>query len=167
MSSPASSYSSTEQEFRVKAYEPIDYVLRYATGVFDPNQSAIADIYSSFGRCLMVIDESVNALYGENARAYFAYHGIDLTIFALTIREKEKSLATLERIVDAFGDFELFAAPHRGRSNSYLERRKGVEPLELVTAIYRSGDVRQPVVAAETGRRVECYSTVSEIYQPF
>jgi 3-dehydroquinate synthase len=107
MSSPASSYSSTEQEFRVKAYEPIDYVLRYATGVFDPNQSAIADIYSSFGRCLMVIDESVNALYGENARAYFAYHGIDLTIFALTIREKEKSLATLERIVDAFGDFGL------------------------------------------------------------
>lgn len=107
MTCPEASYTSTEQEFRVKAYEPIEYVLRYATGVFEPNQAALANIYTPFGRCLMVIDESVHAHYGDQARAYFAHHGIDLTVFALTIREKEKSLATLERIIDAFGDFGL------------------------------------------------------------
>ena len=55
----------------------------------------------------MVIDETVYGLYGEQIHAYFDHHGIALTVFPVPIRETEKSLATLERIVDEFADFGL------------------------------------------------------------
>ena len=54
-----------------------------------------------------MIDENVHALYGDEMQAYFAHHGIDLTVFPIRIRETEKNLRTVERIVDAFADFGL------------------------------------------------------------
>nr|WP_269327758.1 sedoheptulose 7-phosphate cyclase [Kineosporia mesophila] len=59
------------------------------------------------GRCLMVVDEKVHELYGEQMRAYFDHHGIDLTALPVVVRETDKSLRTLERMVDAFGRFGL------------------------------------------------------------
>ena len=107
---PTASYVATGRDFRVTAYEPIEYTLRYSDGVFDLGDPTLAEMYRPFGRCLMVIDESVFALYGAEANAYFDQHGITLTAFPLTISEKDKSLATLERIVDAFAEFGLMRA---------------------------------------------------------
>ncbi len=47
------------------------------------------------------------AFYGEQMHAYFDHHGIALTVFPVTIREPDKTLGTVERIVDAFGAFGL------------------------------------------------------------
>lgn len=105
--SPQASYTATDRAFEVRGYEPIEFTLRYVDGAFDPAETALADTYRPYGRCLMVIDESVHALHGEAAAAYFAAHGIALTAFPVTIREKDKSLRTVERIVDAFADFGL------------------------------------------------------------
>ncbi len=55
----------------------------------------------------MVVDQNVRDLHGERIEAYFAHHGIDLTIFSLWIGEQRKTLATVEKIVDAFADFGL------------------------------------------------------------
>ena len=55
----------------------------------------------------MVVDEIVHALYGEQMQAYFDHYEIDLTVFRVAISETEKSLRTLERIVDAFTAFGL------------------------------------------------------------
>src|SRR6202012_5328401 len=63
--------------------------------------------YRPFGRCLMVIDETVYRLYGDQIHAYFDHHRIDLTVFALAIAETGKTLRTAEQIVDAFGEFGL------------------------------------------------------------
>jgi 3-dehydroquinate synthetase len=49
----------------------------------------------------------VYRLHGEQMRAYFAHHGIDLTAFGVAIGETGKTLRTVERIVDAFGEFGL------------------------------------------------------------
>ena len=107
---PAASYVASGRDFRVTAYEPIEYTLRYSDGAFDLADPTLAEIYRPYGRCLMVIDETVFALYGAQATSYFDHHGIDLTAFPLIIREKDKSLATLERIVDAFAEFGLVRA---------------------------------------------------------
>jgi demethyl-4-deoxygadusol synthase len=97
----------TDTAFHVEAYEKIDYSLQYVDGAFAPGNAEIADSFRPFGRCLMVVDETVYALYGEQMRAYFDHHGIELTVFPVAIRETAKTLRTAERIVDAFGEFGL------------------------------------------------------------
>jgi demethyl-4-deoxygadusol synthase len=99
--------TATGSAFHVEAYEKIDYSLRYVTGVFATGHPELADIYRPFGRCLMVADQTVYSLYGKQLHEYFGHHGIDLTVFPLAITETGKVWGTVERIVDAFGDFGL------------------------------------------------------------
>ncbi len=94
-------------EFRIDAYEHIEYSLKIVDGVFDPANPQLADTYRRWGRCLLVADAAVADLYGARISAYFAAHDIALTLLPIQFRETEKSWATAERIVDAFGEFGL------------------------------------------------------------
>ena len=104
---PRATFTASETAFHVEAYEKIDYSLLFVDGAFAVENTEIADSYRPFGRCLMVVDDTVHGLYGEQMDTYFRHHGIDLTVFPVQIRETDKTLRTLERIVDAFGDFGL------------------------------------------------------------
>ena len=104
---PRATVRATETAFHVEAYEKIDYSLLYVEGAFAVENAEIAESYHQFGRCLMVVDETVYGLYGEQMQAYFEHYQIDLTVFPVAIKETDKTLRTLERIVDAFGDFGL------------------------------------------------------------
>lgn len=107
MSTPRPTMTATPTAFHVEGYEKIDFSLLYVDGVFEPSNTELADLYREHGRCLMVVDETVHAHHEEQIEAYFAHHDIALTVFPVAIRETEKSLRTLERIVDAFGSFGL------------------------------------------------------------
>ena len=100
-------FTSTGTAFHIEAYEKIDYSLVYVNGAFALENAELAASYLRFGRCLMVVDATVYDLYGDQIRAYFQHHDIELTVFPVRIRETDKTLATVERIVDAFGDFGL------------------------------------------------------------
>ncbi len=104
---PLASFTATDSAWHVEAYEKIDYSLLQVDGVFAVQNTELADAYRPWGRCLAVVDESVHGHYGERMRAYFDHHGIALTVFPVRIRETDKTLRTLERIVDAFGEFGL------------------------------------------------------------
>ncbi len=104
---PRATFTATDTAFHVEAYEKIDYSLTYVDGAFAVDNPEIADSYRPFGRCLMVVDNTVYGLYGEQIRAYFDQHHIDLTTYPVVIRETDKTLETVERIVDAFGGFGL------------------------------------------------------------
>ena len=104
---PLASFTATDTAWHVEAYEKIDYSLLQVDGVFAVQNTELADAYRPWGRCLAVVDESVHGHYGERMRAYFDHHGIALTVFPVRIRETDKTLRTLERIVDAFGEFGL------------------------------------------------------------
>ncbi len=106
-SAPLTNLTATERSFHVEAYEKVDYSLVYAEGVFELDNPELADSYRAWGRCLMVVDDVVDELYGEQARAYFAHHGIELTVFSLVIDETTKTWTTVESIVDAFAEFGL------------------------------------------------------------
>lgn len=93
--------------FFVQAHQPIDYSLRFVDGIFDPANADLADIYRSWGRCLMIVDQHVHDLYGHQARAYFVHHGIDLTAVPMVINEADKTMRTAEAIVDTFCRFGL------------------------------------------------------------
>lgn len=100
-------YTATDRSFRVEGHEKIDFSLTYVDGVFAVDNPELADSYRPFGRCLMVVDEVVHELYGDQAAAYFAHHGIALTVHIVRIREVDKTLRTMEGIVDAFTAFGL------------------------------------------------------------
>lgn len=104
---PHGTYHATDNGFYVSGYERIDYSLLYVEGAFAPHNAEIAEEYRRFGRCLMIVDENVLDLYGQQMRAYFSHHGIELTVFPVRIEETAKSLETVERIVDTFADFGL------------------------------------------------------------
>ena len=104
---PRASVTATGTEFHVEAYEKIEYTLRYANRAFAIGNTAIADTYRPYGRCLMLVDKAVWELYGRQIRAYFSSYGIALTVHPVAIPETGKTIRTAERIVDAFGQFGL------------------------------------------------------------
>jgi 3-dehydroquinate synthase len=99
--------TATDAAFHVEAYEKIDYSLGIVDGVFQIRNPQLADSFRRWGRCLMVVDHNVVGLYGAEVRRYFKHHGIELMVFPVLINEADKSLRTVERIVDAFTDFGL------------------------------------------------------------
>ncbi|QWC86068.1 sedoheptulose 7-phosphate cyclase [Nocardioidaceae bacterium] len=103
----SSTLTATPTSMHVHALHEVDYSLDFVDGVYDPANTALADCYRDWGRCLMVVDDVVDDLHGEAARAYFEHHGIDLTVFRLEIDETTKTWETVESIVDAFAEFGL------------------------------------------------------------
>jgi demethyl-4-deoxygadusol synthase len=107
MTNIQASFQATETAFHVEGYEKIDFSLLYVDGAFAIENVEIAQSYRQFGRCLMVVDAVVYGLYGDRMQAYFQHYQIDLTVFPVSIRETDKTLQSVERIVDAFADFGL------------------------------------------------------------
>ncbi|CAN5492031.1 hypothetical protein BH10ACT1_BH10ACT1_03960 [soil metagenome] len=107
MSSIAANFEATDTSFRVEGYEKVEYELLYVRGAFAPENEEIAESYRRFGRCLMVIDRTVLDLHRTEIEAYFEHHSLGLTLFPVSIKELDKTLRTVERIVDAFADFGL------------------------------------------------------------
>jgi demethyl-4-deoxygadusol synthase len=107
MSNIQASFKATATAFHVEGYEKIDFSLLYVEGAFALENTEIAESYRQFGRCLMVVDRVVYGLYGEQIQAYFKHYEIDLTVVPVSIKETEKTLRSLERIVDEFADFGL------------------------------------------------------------
>ncbi|MFC6712674.1 sedoheptulose 7-phosphate cyclase [Branchiibius cervicis] len=105
--SPDTVLTVSDSTFRVAAVERIDYSLSIVDSVFAPEQPHLAEIFQPWSRCLAVVDDEVERIYGDRMRSYFAAHGIALTTFVLSIDETGKTMRTAERIVDAMGAFGL------------------------------------------------------------
>ena len=107
MSSIQAQYKATDKAFHVESYEKIEFSLMYQDGAFQIGSTEIANSYKEFGRCLMVVDETVYQLYGEQIRQYFRHYQIQLKVFPISIKETDKTIQSFEKIVDAFADFGL------------------------------------------------------------
>ncbi|MDJ0392891.1 sedoheptulose 7-phosphate cyclase [Rhodococcus sp. G-MC3] len=107
MSTMQAQVTATERAFHVEGYEKIEYDLIYVDGVFAPENHELANSYRGYGRCLMVVDESVYSIYGDRIHSYFTHHEIELTVVPVKIAETAKSLETFERIVGEFDSFGL------------------------------------------------------------
>jgi 3-dehydroquinate synthetase len=100
-------YRATGAAFHVEGYEKISFDLLYVDGVFEPDNPVLADLYRPYERCLMVVDDNVAELYEDRIDGYFEHHGIALTKLPVQIAETDKTLDTVEQLVDAFGEFGL------------------------------------------------------------
>ncbi|TPG27398.1 sedoheptulose 7-phosphate cyclase [Mycolicibacterium hodleri] len=107
MSNMQARVTVSDRTFHVSGYEKIEYDLVYVDGVFALDSTDLADSYRPYGRALMVVDDAVYEIYGDDIRAYFDHHDIALTVVPVQIRETAKSLETFERIVGEFDAFGL------------------------------------------------------------
>jgi 3-dehydroquinate synthetase len=174
-------FTATDTAFHVEAYEKIDYSLVYVEGVFALENTELADSYRPYGRCLMVADETVMGFYGEQIHAYFDHHGIALTVFAIRIRETDKTLRTVERIVDAFGEFGLvrkepvlvvggglttdvagFACASYRRSTNYIRI-----PTTLIGLIDASVSIKVAVNHGKSKNRLGAYHQSQQVILDF
>lgn len=107
MSSVHAKVETIGNSFHVEGYEKIEFSLDIVDGLFRLDDPHLATHYEELGRCLAVVDQNVEQLYGDQMREYFQHHDIDLTVFAIEIKEPDKTLDSFQRIVDAFCEFNL------------------------------------------------------------
>eukprot|EP00448_Togula_jolla_P028616 CAMPEP_0170621402 /NCGR_PEP_ID=MMETSP0224-20130122/28580_1 /TAXON_ID=285029 /ORGANISM="Togula jolla, Strain CCCM 725" /LENGTH=928 /DNA_ID=CAMNT_0010947655 /DNA_START=62 /DNA_END=2848 /DNA_ORIENTATION=+ len=77
----------------------ITTTIKIARKVLDVNNRLLADVYKPLGRCIAVIDDKVEALYGKELDAYFAHHGIDYTKSIVSGNEVDKDIRNVEGIL--------------------------------------------------------------------
>ncbi|PSN11218.1 3-dehydroquinate synthase [filamentous cyanobacterium CCT1] len=107
MSNIQAQFSATSTGFRVEGYEKIELDFQLVEQLFDIHQPDLASYYTTLKRCLAIVDETVNQLYGAQLQEYFQYYGIDLTVFPVSIKEPGKTVTTWQTIIDAFYRFNL------------------------------------------------------------
>ena len=92
-----------EAVMRVSTFSTIKIVDR----AIDVEQTTLRDIYKSLGRCVCLIDENVEALYGDRIESYFEHHAIPLYKRVFRANEADKSIQTVERMLGAFKALEV------------------------------------------------------------
>ncbi|KQS60748.1 3-dehydroquinate synthase [Geodermatophilus sp. Leaf369] len=181
MTTLSSSVTRQDGGFTVEAVQKTEYRLVPVDGVFKPENEQLADCYRAAGRCLAVVDENVLALHRETMQAYFDAHGIALTVIPVAIAETDKTLATLERLVDAFSAWGLlrteaplvvggglvtdvagFACASYKRSTPYIRI-----PTTLIGLIDASVSIKVAVNHGKAKNRLGAYHASSTVFLDF
>merc|ERR1711907_82760 len=74
---------------------------------FDTDNVYLRDYFQAYGRCVVVIDQRVYDLYGQQMHSYFTHHGMGVEVLPLGIDEEQKSLKTVEECMVFFADIGL------------------------------------------------------------
>ena len=77
--------------------------VRVIDNCLNHEQLVLRDMYVSHGRCVCLVDKSVDSYYGEQLEHYFDYHGIKLEKLVYRAMEVDKGIYTVEKML---GDFK-------------------------------------------------------------
>lgn len=67
--------------------------------VLDPASSHLRNVYKSLRRCVAIVDERLDGLYGDALEAYFAANSIALEKLVYRCMEVDKDISTVEKIL--------------------------------------------------------------------
>ncbi|MCJ1411444.1 hypothetical protein MMC19_005533 [Ptychographa xylographoides] len=108
MSDFSATVEETKNGFHVDGYEKISYDFTFLDGVFDLENSQLAECYTRWGRVLAVTDQNVYDVYGEQIEKYFKHHKLELKVHKTKIGEKAKTIPTFLSIVDSMTEFGIY-----------------------------------------------------------
>lgn len=77
----------------------ITTTIKITRNILKPFNGALAEVYKPLGRCIAVVDDKVDDLYGPQLKAYFEAHGIPLTTFIHAGNEINKDIKNVEAIL--------------------------------------------------------------------
>lgn len=97
--------------WNVNSALPVSYQVKVVNGLFEPGSRVLLEAGSTHQnrhiRRLVVIDDRVNELYGEQVRAYLMHHGVTHSIVPLPASEMTKTMDSVLRVVNAIDEFEV------------------------------------------------------------
>ncbi|MBK0869278.1 sedoheptulose 7-phosphate cyclase [Saccharopolyspora sp. HNM0986] len=100
----------TSTTWRVGARQPVDYEVVIARGLLEPQNRELAQACGADGvatRCLVLIDDAVDVLYGEALRAYFDAWSIDTSWTVINGSEESKSIAQVVAATEAMSSMGI------------------------------------------------------------
>lgn len=94
-------FNNFKRSWQVESSLPVSFTIHYSNNVFDPTNHDLIS-YGSGDRRLVVIDETVNELYGESIQNYFSSLKINLEILSINCKEINKNWQTTDQILEFF-----------------------------------------------------------------
>jgi 3-dehydroquinate synthetase len=95
----------------VQTQQSVVYDVRVKEGLFDTENRDLIEVgaagRSTKLRRFVVIDEMVDAIYGESIRNYFAAHGVETHILTLDVSESAKTMESVFAVVDGIDGFGI------------------------------------------------------------
>lgn len=67
--------------------------------ILHPESTQLRNIYKPLGRCVAIVDERLDGLYGDSLNAYFDSHGIAFDKLIYRCMEVDKDISTVETIL--------------------------------------------------------------------
>ena len=67
--------------------------------VLEPSNETLSSIYKPLGRCVSIIDEKVERMYGKELDLYFKFHNIELKRLVYKGDEVDKEMENVEKIL--------------------------------------------------------------------
>lgn len=95
--------SGDSRSFSVSASYTLQAEVKLVRGVFDPENPILAEVYSRRGRCVAIVDRTVDELYGQQIRHYFQTHDIPLELLPCRAWESDKTPETVHRLLAFLG----------------------------------------------------------------
>lgn len=77
----------------------ITTTIQIVRDVLAPSSQKLREVYKPLGRCIAVVDERLDGLYGKELEAYFKAHNIELIKLAYRCMEVDKDISTVEQIL--------------------------------------------------------------------
>ncbi|MDJ1174579.1 sedoheptulose 7-phosphate cyclase [Roseofilum capinflatum] len=101
-------YGEIEQEpnrrsFTVTATYTLQAEVKIVEGVLDPTNPILANLYRECGRCISIIDQTIDELYGDELRHYFQVHQIPLELKVCRAWESDKTPETVHQLLHFLG----------------------------------------------------------------
>ncbi|MGB6166652.1 MAG: sedoheptulose 7-phosphate cyclase [Geitlerinemataceae cyanobacterium] len=91
------------RSFKVCATYTLEAEVKLVNGVFDVANPVLAEVYRDRARCVAVVDQTVDELYGDRLRQYFEYYEIPLEAKVLRAWEADKTPETVHEILAFLG----------------------------------------------------------------
>merc|ERR1719454_356628 len=85
----------------------ITTTIKIARDVLNPSNDLLYNVYKPLGRCVAVVDDKVDAAYGEKLNDYFASHGIKFTKLVFSGNEADIGFKDVERILVAMKEYRV------------------------------------------------------------
>jgi len=76
--------------------------IRIMNAVLSSESRYLRDMYKPLGRCVCVIDETVDGHWGEALNAYFAHHQIPLVKLVYRAHEADKNIGSVQKILQDY-----------------------------------------------------------------
>jgi 3-dehydroquinate synthase len=113
---------------------PVTYEVSFTPRILDPANPALANAGASPGRRLVVVEATVNELYGERIHRYFQARDLDYRLFALPANEQLKTMESVFRVAE---QMDRFGVNRRGEPVIAIGGGVLMDVVGLACSLYR------------------------------